>query len=846
MKFNLTLLVLLLTIQCSVAQLVTEDQYRDAADTAFYSYKDYYNASVFYQEALKFGPTDSMALITNAALGAYHSWNLMRADSLYEWIEGRMDENEDMFVSIFNHGRVLLRKGKYQLAKDKFKEFIEKASLNNVQASLRIDAGYLSAACAWAMKSRKHFPCELEAISVLNECMQHQLAPVMYKGNLIYTSYAYPEECIDDFFHQIGHLKALDTFNNITNWNESILRTSNDLSKGFLTFNKDHTRVYYAKCKALNTIDSKCQIVSRTINESGEIGLEERVELGAAAGLDLQRFTYTHPNVAWDTLDSSQEHLYFVSDLEGGKGGLDIWIVPLDDDGAVQKEYRENVIDVNSGADEVSPFFHSQQSRLYFSSNNYEDCKSYGGFDIYKSSRSRVNGSFEYDMPNVLRQPINTSKHDIFYVLSPDSTKSWFSSNRTDPYFSCTYTEACCYNIFQTDCQSFYNPEVREYCTEELLSPECDTGVIRNIDPSLQMEMLPFDPEEDKPVLDECGVFKVLRGQKYWLRVSKPGYITDSLEVEVGKSQCGEFSCSLFLKPEKVELLVMIKDRCASAMSYMNINEVQISCVQEGVSVDLEFASENSGVFKLKPFAPFSLEINQDGYEPYSTTGRIFRRRGQCDSIAMIELSPIKTILDESISLYFDNDVPGPHTSTVDTAQRSYIETWVDGNNNCYLRGCRERHTGYGTKERELYYLQNVNERLHPDISSFFTEARSQHSRYEEWKKNLSELFLSNPVDTVTIIVEGHASPLSNPGYNLQLSKRRINSIVRDIAQSYPILRAALNDGRLVIPSTPKGDKEGREKGVSADASQKELSIFHPEAAKLRRISFKVDKVQCP
>ena len=146
--------------------------------------------------------------------------------------------------------------------------------------------------------------------------------------------------------------------------------------------------------------------------------------------------------------------------------------------------------------------------------------------------------------------------------------------------------------------------------------------------------------------------------------------------------------------------------------------------------------------------------------------------------------------------------------------------------------GSRDRHTGYGTPEREELYVQNVAADLRGAVRAFFEEAREEQSKYQLWKEELSDLFASNEAVTLSLVVEGHASPLSNPRYNLQLSKRRIHSIVKDMSQSHPVLAKALKDGRLVLPPVAMGDQEGREKGVSADAAKKGLSIFHPEAAR--------------
>jgi peptidoglycan-associated lipoprotein len=128
-----------------------------------------------------------------------------------------------------------------------------------------------------------------------------------------------------------------------------------------------------------------------------------------------KEFSVGHPAITEDGLT-----MYFVSDMNGGQGGKDIWII--------KKENGVWGVPVNAGPtintieDEMFPSV-SADTTLYFSSNGL---KGFGGLDIFsvKLIKGRISGT-----PENLNLPINSSADDfsIFYTSSNTGT---FCSNR--------------------------------------------------------------------------------------------------------------------------------------------------------------------------------------------------------------------------------------------------------------------------------------------------------------------------------------------------------------------------------------------------------------------------------
>ena len=127
------------------------------------------------------------------------------------------------------------------------------------------------------------------------------------------------------------------------------------------------------------------------------------------------------------TISADGNKLYFTSDKPGGYGGRDLYVSKRSPLGDWAK--AENLgPTINTAFDEDAPFIHPDGVTLSFSSNGHNTM---GGFDIFTSLLSS-DGTWS-ETVNV-GYPINTTDDDIFYVVSPDGLKAYFSSFREDGF----------------------------------------------------------------------------------------------------------------------------------------------------------------------------------------------------------------------------------------------------------------------------------------------------------------------------------------------------------------------------------------------------------------------------
>ena len=158
--------------------------------------------------------------------------------------------------------------------------------------------------------------------------------------------------------------------------------------------------------------------------------------------VNLADYTATHPAVG--RLKDSTVILYFVSDRPGGNGGLDIWYTLLR--GNRSGECVNLGPQVNSPADEITPFYDQTNGVLYFSSDRMGGR---GGHDIYCAAGQR--NSWQAAEP--VCGCLNSEQNDIYFTVTDRDSASGFpvggylASNRSDSYY--LSDSLCCNDIYR-------------------------------------------------------------------------------------------------------------------------------------------------------------------------------------------------------------------------------------------------------------------------------------------------------------------------------------------------------------------------------------------------------------
>ena len=180
------------------------------------------------------------------------------------------------------------------------------------------------------------------------------------------------------------------------------------------------------------------------------------------------------------------------------------------------------------------------------------------------------------------------------------------------------------------------------------------------------------------------------------------------------------------------------------------------------------------------------------------------------------ELIPIK--------LYFDNDRPNPRSYDT-TTDVNYFNAYND-----YI------------KKKELFIKEYTSDLVGKEkevaiesIEDFFEDSVVYNVNKLQYFIDLLEDLLSSG-DTIQITIKGFASPLNDSKYNINLSKRRIQSVVNYL-YSYKngLLSKYMNNGQLIIKRNAFGESKAK-KTVSDKLSDKRNSVYSPEASSERKV----------
>jgi outer membrane protein OmpA-like peptidoglycan-associated protein len=127
-------------------------------------------------------------------------------------------------------------------------------------------------------------------------------------------------------------------------------------------------------------------------------------------------FSCGHP-----ALSPDDSRLYFVSDMPGGFGGTDVYVVEYNNGqwGTPVNMGKE----INTEGNEMFPFVDAS-GVLYFSSDGHEGV---GGLDVFMAE---LKEGIAYKGVENLGAPINSEKDDFGFITNKDRSTGYFSSNR--------------------------------------------------------------------------------------------------------------------------------------------------------------------------------------------------------------------------------------------------------------------------------------------------------------------------------------------------------------------------------------------------------------------------------
>ncbi|MFT5998021.1 MAG: peptidoglycan-associated lipoprotein [Neolewinella sp.] len=205
------------------------------------------------------------------------------------------------------------------------------------------------------------------------------------------------------------------------------------------SFSADGQVFFFTICSGLTGEDAtnRCEIFRGARNTSGIWSQPERLSIQ----VNLPASSNTFPSV-FIGLDGLAV-LYFSSDRPGGKGGMDIYVSTQAraDDPTGFTAARPFSRTINTVSDEVTPFYDLESGILYFASNGHPG---FGGLDVF---RSAVDALGNFQQPENMGRPVNSSADDYGLSLAAGTGRGYLTSNRSFDEVKINTTETDIYTL---------------------------------------------------------------------------------------------------------------------------------------------------------------------------------------------------------------------------------------------------------------------------------------------------------------------------------------------------------------------------------------------------------------
>ncbi|MCH2225006.1 MAG: DUF1573 domain-containing protein [Crocinitomicaceae bacterium] len=393
-----------------------------------YDKGDYYYALEYYEKAMQID-SNTIDILWNYAetLKAYKDYR--NAEIYYAKVYDR-EEAQIYPASLLYWGLMQKQNGKYEQALLTFKK-AKKKYYKNKKGYLYKKAKQELISTVWAASSvidtaNVSFERLPETVNTKNSEFGHGI----YNGSLIFSSLRADsinsiEEVYSKSYRTHLYSSKKEDMSFVASERMKDLFVEK-LNTGNGSFSLDGNRFYYSQCTEKG-YNYTCKIMVAQYNNGKWFSIDS---LG-----EIINEPYTNTTMPCIAQIGNEEVLIFASDREDGKGGLDLYLSKIRNGNQYLKVRA--IKSLNSLDNEITPWWDSDNQRLYFSSSWHSG---FGGYDIFYSENK--NGRFE--PPTNIGLPFNSSANDLYYFKQEDS--SYITSNRIGVLYSKNPT--CCSDIF--------------------------------------------------------------------------------------------------------------------------------------------------------------------------------------------------------------------------------------------------------------------------------------------------------------------------------------------------------------------------------------------------------------
>ncbi len=432
-------LLLMLSAAALEAQPIRKSTYENMIEVAEerMAAKDYYNALEWYEKAYE--EKEDRSLLPIIAEMHYQLRDFRRAERAYERLLRRTEDNE-MLEERFILGRIYKMNEQYNDAIEELQKFIMFTTNDSLKTLAQ--AELTGAEMAKEMgKAAKGVTIENLGRDINTKISEY--SPVFAVDNsdeLYYVSFNVEEDDVIfvDENNTNFHTKIFRTQKEERGWSKpTALGTDVNrpgVNVSHVSFSPDGRRMFYTQATLSGNKISESKIY---YSEGGDGGWGPGQEVQGVNG----DWVAQHP-MPGELF--GREVLFFVSDMTGGYGGLDLYYATYEGEG----KYSDPVNlgdQINSPGDEVTPFY--RDGTLYYSSNGLPTI---GGYDIFYS----VWDGTSWSQPENMTSAYNSSVDDYYFTLDTEGYAGYLTSNR--PGGRSAHGRTCCDDIYSFEIARLY------------------------------------------------------------------------------------------------------------------------------------------------------------------------------------------------------------------------------------------------------------------------------------------------------------------------------------------------------------------------------------------------------
>jgi outer membrane protein OmpA-like peptidoglycan-associated protein len=614
----------------------------------------------------------------------------------------------------------------------------------------------------------------------------YDFAPVKYRNGLVFVTSrrkSGPQDTqTGETFFELWY-SELDPNQQPLEPNLFSIQLKSQFHENAVAFSRDENKIYYTR----NSTEVSNQNGRKVLNIFEATRNQETWTDQHPLPFNGKDYSCMHP-----TLTPDGNKMIFASNMPGGMGGLDLYLIEKKED---QWTVPINLgPEVNTPGNEVFPFFH-ESGTLFFSSDGH---RGLGGFDLFMIDLSGP----KWGAVANLGIPFNSEQDDLTFYLNSESNSGFFASGRTggkgkDDIYS---FEA------PLGIQGIEVPELRRIIVkiaDDAFGKKADGAAIRvfnltdkeskDLESLYQADWVPdskmpgvltlqlstkqledLPPPDYLTAINGIVTLDLEANKNFLLHISKPGFETK--EITVNTNELHPDPIYVFLEPVQC---ITYSGKTISENSERGIPFAEINLRNENTGeTTLQYANQYGHfTFCLEPNSQYTLIGEKIGYN----TG--------LSSISTIEASNLAT-LEGTLRLSANNssfsNAPGIRLGSI-----LILEDISYDFNKSPIR------VGEGREFKELGHLLIQYPTMEVEMN-FHTDTRGQENynlqlsenRAQSAKRQLEQMGI--PSYRITTVAKGESQPRNHckNGVNCDekghLFNQRVEVVIKKLQESIP------------------------------------------------------------